>query len=414
MDSAVIFEVREKEVAGTVRPPGLVSESGTGFPQHKKRTGASKFKQQKQAEARDVSAATDPSPSAGLDGRRATGTDKREMDMDKRGIDTENRERLRNMSPQDIEEARQELFSQLDPSLIQTLLKRANIDEVPAGPSPFDEDGRRPMAATGPLPDIKVEDTSETGKKQQEKKYVSFAEDALEDTPDEAPDAPDAPPPSASPDNVDTGHDGIHFPSAKVPDLDPSDPDFLENLHGKYFPNLPADPSRLAWMAPVPTEGSPADRDSPYYPGQSSLPVSQLRFDFRGRLLPPRLSRAIPSTRGLHHHGEAPEAAGYTVAELARLARSVVPAQRCLAFQTLGRILYRLGRGEWGGTKKNSDGDGLAVGLWSWFRDGRVLDTLHEAAAVEEGSGHRGSRAYAIEAIWLLEKGGWKNEWKGR
>ena len=54
-------------------------------------------------------------------------------------------------------------------------------------------------------------------------------------------------------------------------------------------------------------------------------------------------------TAGLHHHGAAPEDAGYTIGELAHLARSTVPAQRCVAFQTLGRVLYRLGRGEFGG-----------------------------------------------------------------
>src|SRR5690606_31881544 len=76
-----------------------------------------------------------------------------------------------------------------------------------------------------------------------------------------------------------------HFPRPPtVPDLDPADPNFLETMHKKFFPDLPADPSKLAWMAPVPTPDSAADRESPYYPGQDSLPVSALRFDFRGAL----------------------------------------------------------------------------------------------------------------------------------
>ncbi|KAG7150343.1 RNA polymerase II-associated protein rba50 like [Verticillium longisporum] len=70
-------------------------------------------------------------------------------------------------------------------------------------------------------------------------------------------------------------------------------------------------------------------------------------------MLPPRLSRQIPVSKGLHHHGQAPEAAGYTIEELSILARSAVAAQRCIAFQTIGRIFYRLGKGEWG----NSDED---------------------------------------------------------
>ncbi|PFH55861.1 hypothetical protein XA68_17486 [Ophiocordyceps unilateralis] len=200
-----------------------------------------------------------------------------------------------------------------------------------------------------------------------------------------------------------------HFPAPPtLPDLDPSDPNFLATLHEKYFPNLPADPSKLAWMAPVPSKDSPADKESPYYPHEE-IGVSALRFDFRGRFLSPRVSRSISSNKGLHHHGEAPEAAGYTIAELARLARSAVPAQRCMAYQTLGRILYRLGRGEWGKTED----DPIAMGVWSSVKQGRVLESLFEAAAAGEG-GHRGSRAYATEALWLFDKGGWKVKHKGR
>ncbi len=76
-----------------------------------------------------------------------------------------------------------------------------------------------------------------------------------------------------------------------------------------------------------------------------------------------------------------------------------MPAQRCIAFQTLGRILYRLGAGDFGPAQ-----DDLPAGLWRCFTDGRVLDTLTDAAAVEEGRGHRGSRVYALEALWLFEK----------
>lgn len=112
----------------------------------------------------------------------------------------------------------------------------------------------------------------------------------------------------------------------------------------------------------------------------------------------------MPTTKGLHHHGEAPEAAGYTVPELARLARSAFPAQRCIAFQTLGRLLYRLGRGELGG-----EGSEIAMGLWRCMEEGKVVQTLEEAAGAE--GGHQGSKVYAVEAVWLFQKGGGK-VWK--
>ncbi|TPX18866.1 uncharacterized protein E0L32_011418 [Thyridium curvatum] len=444
----LIHDVQEKEVT-SVKPPSFpLPKSGlTGFPEHKKRTRISAFKQKKQAQEAANAAGPAPAPAPAPDAAgssshappASTATDER------RKIDLENKERIRNMSPTEIAEAREELMSGLDPALIQMLLKRANLDDA-AAKSPFPESAEASRPAYQ-APSIEVEDTDRPVNKDTDskpKKTVSFAADPEPSGPPAAakPPAPfydeDAPPAVPPPDlfpidsqqaqqahhghkhgdhdhdhdhaDDDNGHSATHFPSAPpLPDLDPADPDFLQHLHDKYFPNLPADPAKLAWMAPLPTAHSPADRDSPYYPRQDSLPVSQLRFDFRGALLPPRIARAVPATRGLHHHAEAPEAAGYTVLELARLARSSVPAQRCIAFQTLGRILFRLGRGEWG-----AGDDEMAMGLWRCFQEGRVLETLNEAAAVEEGRGHQGARAYAIEAVWLYEKGGWRERWRGR
>ncbi|KAK1767303.1 RPAP1-like protein [Phialemonium atrogriseum] len=444
----LVLDVKEKAV-DNVKPPTFPAPSSgtTGFPAHKKRARVSAFKQQRQqkqstAEATPTYSSHDRQPlgsssSAAPSEENARPTDQSQSGLaaeDKRRIDRENQTRLETMSQAEIEEAQKELLKELDPSILQMLLKRANISE-PRDSSPFDN----PRAPNTPQPPtVTVEDTSAAKQARLDNtengqipsiesqkieapgkltKKVTFDEDA----------APPAPPgdlfplstqPSQAankPADVPSART-THFPSAPpVPDLNPSDPDFLANLHSKFFPNLPADPSKLAWMAPIPTTDSPADRDSPYHPSQSSLPVSALRFDFRGSLLPPRLSRSIPASMGLHHHGEAPEAAGYTVPELARLARSAVPAQRCVAFQTLGRILFRLGDGEWGAGEggRVGDEDDLAFAIWRLFRQGRVLETLEEAAAVEEGAGHRGARVYAIEALWLFEKGGWKEKWRG-
>jgi hypothetical protein len=226
----------------------------------------------------------------------------------------------------------------------------------------------------------------------------------------------------------------IHFPARSPPPaLDPNAPDFLQALHEKYYPDLPADPSKLSWMAPLTAEevdddddddgeddkdgsgsgsGStrppppPTSSSSPYSPRLAALPPSAIRFDFRGALLPPRTARAVPVSAGLHHHGDAPEAAGYTIPELARLARSSFPAQRCIAYQTLGRILYRLGTGRFGA----ADSD-LAQGLWRCVRDGRVLESLQQEAALadHEGSGgHASAKALAVEALWNWQRGGGK------
>ncbi|KAK1831241.1 RPAP1-like protein [Podospora conica] len=408
-----IFDVQERKV-GEAKPPSFPdpkSVSTSGFPAPKKRISAFKQRRQGQGQgqgqpepAATSSNASKPTAKPGP-GRNGKADPKEDAAAaERRRIDEENQAILASMSSQDIVGAQKDLYDSLDPSLIQMLLRRATLDQRPTGPDPFDiPPAPEPESKQGPPPEIKIDDTSKEPSKVDEtpapkpKKTVTF----------------DAPPPS---EDADPAHDTTHFPSTpSVPDLDPSDPNFLETLHKKYFPNLPADPSKLAWMAPIPSEHSAADRESPYYPGQDSLPISSLRFDFRGSLIPPRASRSIPVSKGLHHHGEAPEAAGYTILELARLARSAVPAQRCIAYQTLGRMLYRLGQGEWGVGAGGRDGDedDLAFAMWRCIAEGRVLDALAEEASLPEGKGHMSAKAYATEALWLLEKGGWREKWRG-
>jgi hypothetical protein len=208
----------------------------------------------------------------------------------------------------------------------------------------------------------------------------------------------------------------IHFPRPpQPPSLDPSDPNFLEDLHQKYFPDLPADPEKLEWMTSTPK--------NPYSASQTSFDPKDIRFAFTGALIPPSLAAEIPVTMGLHHHGDAPDAAGYTIPELAMLARSSVPAQRCVAFQTLGRVLYRLGKGDFGdpgeegqGTVGAKDTFGeLARGLWFEVKKESVLEIC---LAESEGRGaaggrHMGAKSYATEAVWLWQQGGgrrWKAE----
>ena len=50
----------------------------------------------------------------------------------------------------------------------------------------------------------------------------------------------------------------------------------------------------------------------------------------------------IPVTAALHHHGEEPEAAGYTLEELFHISRSTVLQQRVIALQTLSKIICQV------------------------------------------------------------------------
>ncbi|TVY59311.1 RNA polymerase II-associated protein RBA50 [Lachnellula cervina] len=404
LSSAFIGDIKERSTAPPSAPK--LKSTPTGFPEHKKRTRISAFKQQRGGSTKLAGRDTDnafglptaqsPQPAAG-----GVAQDPSADETERRRIDEENKKRLEMMSAEEIDEERQELLAGLNPSLIQRLLKRANLDEgrgdtgIEAPSSSIENE--KPIVPQDDKDAVPAPTT--TGKPVIAPKSVRFEE--------EEPTQPIALQPASNPPNepLQNMEPAVHFPNApSAPDLDPSDPSFLEHLHNKYFPNLPADPSKLAWMAPIPTHGSVADQESPYYPAHEALSASALRFDFRGGLLPPRISRAMPSTKGLHHHGEAPEAAGYTVPELARLARSAYPAQRCIAFQTLGRLLYRLGRGELG--YENSE---IATGLWRCVEEGKIVETLEEAANAE--GGHQGSKVYAVEATWLWQKGGGKR-WK--
>ncbi len=315
-------------------------------------------------------------------------------------IDEENKRRISNMSPQEIEDARTELLTGLRSSLIERLLKNASIDDDAvklvdrtepehrakghAHPDAGDKEATLDIAAVTPCPRSPVDLSSATER----------APLAESDMPPAKPPL-DLRPASVIPPRPKHGSD---LPAP--PALDPSSPSFLTDLHAAYFPSLPTNPAAMAWMAPL-----PASSASEYSPASASLPPSSLRFDFRGHLLPPRLAAQIPPTKGLHHHSVAPDAAGYTIPELARLAHSAVAAQRCIAYQTLGRLLYRLGRGDFG-----QEGDDLCEALWAMVKEGEVLDILIR----EAGQGEHGNRTCwvtATEAVWLWRKGGGKR-WK--
>ncbi|KAG9859424.1 hypothetical protein KCU94_g251, partial [Aureobasidium melanogenum] len=369
-----VADVQERKPTAAPTPPQppAFKNSPGGFPAHRKRNVQSKFKKSRQQDAGPV--APTPQPQSNV----LENDDDDFMTTERRRIDEENRQRIAEMSPEEIEEERRELLSSLDPSLIQRLLSRATIEE---GGSNEDFPGLQEKVA-----ETKQEVKTDVADKP--RKTVKFAE--VEDEPVHAEVASgvrngnetctkqhkhDNPGHQAAAEVALPTDSTIHFPRPpQPPSLDPSDPNFLEDLHEKYFPDLPADPEKLEWMTSSPSNA--------YSASQASLDPKDIRFAFTGALIPPSLAAEIPVTMGLHHHGDAPDAAGYTIPELAILARSSVPAQRCVAFQTLGRILYRLGKGEFGdpgeegqGTVGAKDTLGeLARGLWFEVKKESVLE----------------------------------------
>ena len=421
LNFGLVKDIRERSTSLDAKSPAApkFKSSQTGFPTHKIRTGPSRFMQtrenqpkgssqiQRTTETNIASPPLSQLESCNLNGSTANG---RRIDSPggskDPSINQENKQRLAQMSDEEIEEARKELMGGLSPSLIERLLKKANIEE--GGNDTMDElDQSRDVEDSSAQASPKKVRFEESETQHEPFLKTKSANSTLASDPD-AP--PVYPPPDLQPASqislLPPPPPNMHFPQApKPPDLDPSDPNFLSALHSKYFPSLPSDPSTMAWMTPI---DSKAEQESVYSPAHESFTPSALRFDFRGHLLPPRLSAQISQTKGLHHHAHAPSSAGYTIPELAHLARSAYPAQRCIAYQTLGRILYRLGRGDFG-----REGDDLCEGLWSLMDQGRVVEGMVAAAAKGEEGGNRSVWATATEAIWLWRKGGGL-KWKGR
>ena len=404
--------------AAEARPPSppRLKSSATGFPAHRKRDRPSVFKQGvgkkptsdgitqtvnhsnaangisqgfSKPNASSIVPPVGPAVGQGEDGK-----------TERQRISDENNQKLAQMSEAEIVEARQELMSGLNPSIIEALLKKANIDDRPTDPEPKSIPTPTEDPLTKPKPP---------------KKTVTFKDPEPILPPSTQHQPPSPTNPSAQPEPTPSDHFAHEA-------LDPSSPSFLSSLHARYFPNLPTNPATLAWTSPLP----PSDpSNTPYSPAASSLPASAVRFDFRGHLLPPRLSAQIPPTMGLHHHSSAPGSAGYTIAELGHLARSTFPSQRCIAMQTLGRVLYRLGRGDFGrevadevGKEGDVDeeggededgeegGEALCEALWNEVAKERIHDILMEAAGENGEKGNRSVWVIATEAVWLWQKGG--------
>ena len=420
-----IGDVKERATSVPAPPqPPIFRNTEGGFPAHRKRNVQSRFKKsrqesQEQDSSQSVVNGTGTSVPPHAVANSLTSGNLDFASSEKQRIDEENRHRLSEMSQEEIEEERADLINSLDPSLIQRLLSRATFE---------------PGGSDADFPGLEKEKEKDEEQKETEaipskpRKTVKFAEPSREP----AGSAAEDPKVNNEPPQQILGHSeadvtgniaaaeealpfdsSVHFPHApQPPPLDPSSPNFLNDLHEKYFPSLPEDPEKLEWMRSTPSDA--------YSASQSSLEAKDIRFSFSGTLITPNMAAEIPVTAGLHHHGEAPEAAGYTIPELAMLARSSFPAQRCISFQTLGRLLYRLGKGEFG-----NPGDGgqntvgaedtlgeLARGLWGEVeKQGVVEICVAESEGKIANGRHVSARAYATEAVWLWQRGGGRR-WK--
>ncbi|ODQ80296.1 hypothetical protein BABINDRAFT_61500 [Babjeviella inositovora NRRL Y-12698] len=370
-------------------------------------------------------------------------------------INQENIEVLSQMSAEEREREKQELIDSLDPMILQALIKRANkrsseaeaeiegygtwiggtkeddkrgknSDEAAwgGGLNSADVDKALGLGGASLVKDLKENVEAASSKTSLEDKKVRFNTTAKVqyDDEDDLVDAEgwedveyldDLAPSFEAAQALDNQTleemmNSVHFPRRQVADptenkLDLDDPDFNRKLHEKYFPDLPMDTEKLKWMEPVKVTANALVYDN----------INELRFDFRGDLIIPDENAAIPTHAGLHHHSEDAQMAGYTFRELAHLARSKMNSQRCIAIQTLGRILHKLGKKAYNIVPESAGADAPEQELsWAEFEkmcreviaELRITETL-EAAADEKLTKNLSVRNYAIEALWLWKQG---------
>lgn len=346
-------------------------------------------------------------------------------------IHKENMKKLSEMTDEEISQERQELLQGLDPKLVQSLLQRTEA-RAHKDHNHLDADhaegyggwigGGTKGQVLPPLDDEEV--NSALGVKS-----VSFSEDVeakqysldhftdTEERSDGESEDDDVAPAGYQIAPEEPADQGVHFMRPKQatsdPDLDLNDPKFFDKLHEKYYPDLPREANKMAWMKTPLPEVRLSSYDA----------ISDMRFDFQGNLVElDEKSQDVPMYKGLHHHSDNPQLAGYTLPELLHLSRSVVPTQRCLGIQMLGRILHKLGQHKYNIVPliegDANDGSTILIQeqskqamdqfegmMWELIEQLRVVESLTEASDAKH-TRNLSVRNYALEALWLWKQGG--------
>ncbi|CAD6614609.1 CEI_1a_G0013440.mRNA.1.CDS.1 [Saccharomyces cerevisiae] len=430
----LLGDIVEKDTSDSVESNdnGTLSTNncGTGFPELYKPKKISSWKErlrEKRAQKKKTSSKDAE--------KQQTSTDAPLSEA--KSIHNENIKVLQGMSDEQIVQEREDLYNSLDPKLIAKLLKNINkrakdenntplFAEIEGASGTWVGGNKQGIYDLPPLDDEDVDVALEIRPKLgKDTKHVQFEEAGKgKDVEEEAKTNDDvddiAPLDFQMAQCIDHMKNeelfkDVHFIKEEsqneinLEKLDINDPNFNEKLHEKYFPDLPKEVNKLKWMQPVQQK-----TDKNYIIED----VSECRFDFNGDLVPP--TRQIDSTihSGLHHHSDSPELAGYTIVELEHLARSTFPSQRCIAIQTLGRILYKLGQKSYYQLVPEIDADtykedGSILNVmdkiysmfWDLIKDGKVIESL-EIASDEKFTRNLSVRNYAIDALWLWKRGG--------
>jgi RPAP1-like, C-terminal/RPAP1-like, N-terminal len=166
-----------------------------------------------------------------------------------------------------------------------------------------------------------------------------------------------------------------------------------------FFPSETA--PQPEWTIPV----HPAEETFYSTPSDTNPQANIMRFDLKGKYIPPATARTLPTHLGLHHHALDPGSAGYTLAELSILARSMQPSQKCIALKTVGVVLADVagGKYEWDVQEE----------LWEEIERERIVEILLDVAR-SAGGGNRSVARYAEDAVSRWVDAGGPKLWEER
>ncbi|OCF56104.1 hypothetical protein L486_06045 [Kwoniella mangroviensis CBS 10435] len=289
-----------------------------------------------------------------------------EMEQVRQSVEVENVRRVEGMSSAEREEEVEELKERFGSGIVDLMKKRKEaregrsphvVEDIPAsnesGPSsrPLDltdshkildevsEENRRKVESMNDLErDQEVEELQDRfgGKLMDALRKRAEARIASRKGKERQGDGQpaDAAPTTRSSDRSPTSSTTAPSTPAKPrpqPRTDPDDPSLSELK--AYFPSVPSESSKLAWLQPLPPSTS-SSANSP-------------RFDLSGNILSAAEQSELPSHLGLHHHGSSPDLAGYTIHEILYLCRSTVPSQKITMMGLLTKVLRKCKEGKY-------------------------------------------------------------------
>lgn len=257
---------------------------------------------------------------------------------DYEAVHAENLGRLASMSHEEKMKAQQELLSRLDPATVAFLRSRRK----PAASSSLTRESVK-ESSTSCIPNSKVDVHS--GVPSSTKPQAPGLKTESTKLGSSIPSGTAA---SEHSINVPTGStiDNSETAVAQAPEINEEELPIKPSEAAKKWIHMDdVEKDKLQWMTMLPPVKAPEAKDA-------AAPCVG-RFDFEGELVPP--DQEVPVHRGLHHHGDNPEMAGYSTAEILRFLRSQVRSQRLLALQLLERILTKHWLGHYVGRLEGGD-----------------------------------------------------------